>query len=349
MTEEEASGSETNAYAFDFLGQRVYRDQISGPTLTDYIYDEDGHVIAEHNGSTTAVNLEYVWVDDLPVEMIDSTSGTATPYAIHTGQIDEPLALTNSSGALAWNAYVDPYGTATTFSAPSETINLRLPGQWQQNALSQNHWREYDPTLGRFIETDPVGLISGQNPHAYVDGDPLNAADPLGLRPPTPKELRFIRRFFGPCLPFANKIDIENIAAVDLSGAAFSNGAGLMLFPQWYFPNMDTSQSLSLDNITIASIFGHEVLHYWQGRNGVNVVLSSLPLQIERGLPFFADPYDYAYSPDPSIMLSTFLNGNVEQQGQMFQDYIALVLKGKNYSAFSAIGDYVKHHCECVK
>ncbi len=143
-------------------------------------------MIAEHNASTGAVQVEYIWLDDLPVEMIDSTSGTATAYAIHTGQIDEPLALTNSSAAIAWNAYVDPFGTATPFGTPTESIKLRLPGQWAQGEAntSQNHWRDYDRNLGRYIEGDPVGIDGGQNVYAYVEGDPLNEIDPSGLFDP---------------------------------------------------------------------------------------------------------------------------------------------------------------------
>ncbi len=190
MVEVQQNGTQEGEYAYDFLGHRVLRQTFSPATKTAYFYDREGHVLAEHNaasGGGGAVELEYIWLDDLPVAMIDST-GTPASYYIHTGQIDEPLALTNSSASLAWNAYVDPFGTATTFSTPSETIGLRLPGQWTQseaNGTSQNRFRDYDPTLGRYVEGDPIGIWGGQNVYAYVDGDPLNMRDPSG-RCPTP-------------------------------------------------------------------------------------------------------------------------------------------------------------------
>ena len=63
-------------------------------------------------------------------------------------------------------------------------IDMRLPGQSLQletGSLSQNGWRDYDPSLGRYIEGDPLGIDAGQNVYGYVDGDPLNLRDPSGL------------------------------------------------------------------------------------------------------------------------------------------------------------------------
>lgn len=45
--------------------------------------------------------------------------------------------------------------------------------------------RAYDPNLGRFLQTDPIGYAAGANLYVYVGGDPVNRADPLGLCPDT--------------------------------------------------------------------------------------------------------------------------------------------------------------------
>lgn len=92
--------------------------------------------------------------------------------------------MTDAAKAKVWDAYVEPFGQATMFGAPSAGLPIRLPGQWEElenGDLFQNWHRNYDPSLGRYVQVDPLGIDAGQNPYSYVDGDPLNAVDPMGL------------------------------------------------------------------------------------------------------------------------------------------------------------------------
>ena len=181
---------------------------------------DSGHLLAEHNGSTGAVIREYVWIDDLPLAVIDSSSGTAQTYYIHTGPVDEPLVMTDANKNEVWNAYMEPFGMATVFGASSAALDLRLPGQWltaETGGLNQNGFRDYDPTLGRYVQPDPLGLAAGQNVYPYVDGDPMDWIDPWGLAPQPPPG---IGHNGGP--PLENLIpELENAipkALSDLSG-----------------------------------------------------------------------------------------------------------------------------------
>jgi RHS repeat-associated protein len=74
---------------------------------------------------------------------------------------------------------VNPQTTAAT------TNNLRFAGQYDdsETGLHHNGLRDYDPTTGRYLQTDPIGLAGGLNTYAYVEGDPVNLIDPTGENP----------------------------------------------------------------------------------------------------------------------------------------------------------------------
>jgi len=71
----------------------------------------------------------------------------------------------------------DPDANSVAFDLP-----LRLPGQRydKETGLHYNYFRNYDPSLGRYGESDPLGLKGGLNTYAYVGGSPIARVDPLG-------------------------------------------------------------------------------------------------------------------------------------------------------------------------
>ncbi len=60
---------------------------------------------------------------------------------------------------------------------------LRFPGQYfdRETNLAYNMMRDYDSTIGRYVESDRLGLLGGLNTYLYTAADPLTRVDPKGL------------------------------------------------------------------------------------------------------------------------------------------------------------------------
>ncbi|AXI43754.1 RHS repeat domain-containing protein [Sulfitobacter sp. SK011] len=93
-------------------------------------------------------------------------------YFIRTDHIGRPVFATDSTGAKVWEAMYLPFGGVQVSTGPN--IELRFPGQWFQSesGLHQNWMREYDPTTGRYIQADPLGLVEGASVYGYVLQNP---------------------------------------------------------------------------------------------------------------------------------------------------------------------------------
>jgi len=87
-----------------------------------------------------------------------------------------------------WNS--DPFGTDAANPNPAGAgafaYNLRFPGQVfdGQAGLHYNYSRFYDPAVGGYSQSDPIGLASGTySAYAYAGGDPVDYSDPSGQLP----------------------------------------------------------------------------------------------------------------------------------------------------------------------
>ncbi|WP_431686589.1 RHS repeat domain-containing protein [Hahella sp. NBU794] len=104
-------------------------------------------------------------------------------YFIHSDHLGTPQAMTDSAQNVVWKTQQTPFGE-TVEETSSVVQPLRFPGQYAdpESGLSYNYFRDYDPSLGRYVQSDPIGLQGGLNTYGYVGGRPLIFIDPPGLQ-----------------------------------------------------------------------------------------------------------------------------------------------------------------------
>ena len=122
------------------------------------------------------IQREYVWLDDMLLATVADVD-TASPklWYVHPDQIDRPSRMTDGSQAVVWDAWYWPYGEARAITGTA-TLNMRAPGQYflAESGTMSNWHRQYDPTLGRYLQPDPIADVLATRP-VNLDGSTLVA------------------------------------------------------------------------------------------------------------------------------------------------------------------------------
>jgi RHS repeat-associated protein len=109
-------------------------------------------------------------------------------HFIHVDHLNTPRLVADDQQRTVWRwDQQEPFGVNVPDENPSALgafeFPLRFPGQYadRETNLAYNFFRDYDPGIGRYLESDPMGLPAGLGTYSYVKGDPLKRVDPLGL------------------------------------------------------------------------------------------------------------------------------------------------------------------------
>jgi len=165
------------SYLYDPLGRRQAK-VVNGVT-TSFLSDGSEEV-GEYTGAG-ALLRRYIPGPgtDQPIAMVTPAGATQTRSYFHVNRQGSTVAMSNDAGVMAEGPYTyDAYGQGpTSAGVPFKYTGRRLD---PETGLYYYRARYYSASLGRFLQTDPMGYGDDMNMYAYVGGDPVNATDPSG-------------------------------------------------------------------------------------------------------------------------------------------------------------------------
>jgi len=160
------------------LGRRLSKT-VDGET-TKYLYSGKNLIAILDNSSRLLFRVIHDEFTDSPLSIVDNTA--AKRYYFHKDHLGSIVGLTDSDGNIVEDYSYDAYGN-TVKTATVETGNpfAFTAREMDDSDLYYYRARYYDPTTGRFLSEDPVGIESGDfNLYRYALNNPLNFIDPSG-------------------------------------------------------------------------------------------------------------------------------------------------------------------------
>jgi RHS repeat-associated protein len=176
------SGTTVTSFGINAIGQRLVKAGATAALTTRFVYGEDGKLLGEYDNAGALIT-EHVYLQDTPIAAIK----TAGAYVVQADHLNTPRAILGAGNVSAWTWDSDAFGTTLANEKPSTlatfNYNLRFPGQYydKETGLHQNYFRDYNPKIGKYVESDPIGLAGGINTYAYARENPILWTDSLGL------------------------------------------------------------------------------------------------------------------------------------------------------------------------
>ena len=182
------STATTINYSYDALGRLIERRTSGASVTTNRMYYAGWQLVAEYNG-TGSLQRKYVYGPGIDEPVRISSGGMN--YYYHADALGSITEISDTQGLRTESYTYDIYGAQTIYNSSGTVTNSSAIG----NRLSftsryidadtgsySYRMRYYNPTLGRFVQTDPLGIDSGDfNLYRYVLNNPVRWTDSLGL------------------------------------------------------------------------------------------------------------------------------------------------------------------------
>ena len=203
--------------SYDPLGR--LQTSTAGGATTTFLYDGDN--LAGEYDSSGNILRRYVSGPNVDEPLVwYEGPGTTTRRWLHADNVGSIIAWSDLTGTAGATYAYDPYGNPPSWSGSrySYTGQIMIP----EAQLYHYKARAYDPGIGRFLQTDPIGYASDINAYAYVGNDPINFTDPTGLVPPC---------VFPGCLVVYGRETLNEVVAgferIDVQGALNGTHVGI--------------------------------------------------------------------------------------------------------------------------
>ena len=188
MTQVKAGNTVLRQYQYNAKGEqtRAYLDADS----TYFVHDEAGHLLGEYDVNGVP-KQQILWFGDLPVGVLQGSGASQQLHYIEPDHLGTPRVIIDGRRNVAiweWKLAGEAFGATPPNQDPDQdgiafTFNLRFPGQRYDSAtgLNYNYFRDYDPSTGRYVESDPIGLRGGASTYGYVFQQPMKYTNEFGL------------------------------------------------------------------------------------------------------------------------------------------------------------------------
>ena len=172
----------TSTFTYDGDGRRI--KSAEGAAVTNYLYDGSLPIIERNTSNLTQVTYTHSlgYPGGIGGLISQTRSGVTSWYHyVHNGAANVSH-LSDAAGTITQRYQFDAFGSIT-YQSGVTTNNYRFQTKELHDKSNLVYFgaRWYNPTIGRWITPDPLGIIDGPNIYIYLNNNPLNDIDPWGL------------------------------------------------------------------------------------------------------------------------------------------------------------------------